>query len=46
MVIGMERNVEAIELGIGGSPDFAHAAFTQFGNNAIVRNDLMRTHGA
>jgi hypothetical protein len=34
----------AIELGVSGALDGAHAALTQLGNDAIVRNRWMRTH--
>jgi hypothetical protein len=34
----------AIQLGVGGAPDFTHATCTQLGRDAVMRNAGMRAH--
>jgi hypothetical protein len=34
-----------IELGIGRAPDFAHAAFAEFGGDTVMGDGLFRAHG-
>jgi hypothetical protein len=33
-----------MELGVGGAPDFAHAAFAQLGGDSVMGDGLRRTH--
>ena len=40
----LDRNV-AVELGVSGAPDFAHAAFAELGGDRIVCDGLLRAHG-
>src|SRR3954464_5567916 len=35
----------AIELGVGGAPDFAHASFAELGGDAVVGDGSLRRHG-
>jgi hypothetical protein len=36
----------AAELGVGRTPDFAHAALAEFGGNAVMSNGLLWAHWA
>jgi hypothetical protein len=36
----------AIELGVGCTPDFAHAALAEFGGDAVMGDALLRAHRA
>jgi hypothetical protein len=41
----LERDL-AVELGVCGAPDFAHAALAELGGDAVVRDGLLRAHSA
>src|SRR6516164_4213281 len=41
----LERDL-AVELGVCGAPDFAHAALAELGGDAVVRDGRLRAHSA
>src|SRR5215472_3000275 len=46
---GVGKNFDGdvtIELGVGRTPDFAHAALAEFGRDAVMGDALLRAHRA